>query len=150
MDWVKVIVVSAMPFFELRGGIPLAIYLGFSPITAYFLAVTGNFIPIPFLLFFLDRVRSVIERFDRVYAVYLKIVDKIEKRRRIVERYGYIGLTFFVLIPFPATGAWTGSLLAFLLGLNKLKSMIFIFLGITIAGVIVLLTSIGIKSAILL
>ena len=55
----------------------------------------------------------------------------------MIEKYEEIGLMFFVAIPLPITGAWTGSLAAYLLGLNLWKSILFIFLGVLIAGVVV-------------
>ena len=65
-------------------------------------------------------------------------------KREIVEKYGYLGLTLFVAVPLPVTGAWTGSLMAFLMHLDRKKSMIFIFIGILIAGSIVLTVTYGI------
>ena len=48
----------------------------------------------------------------------------------------------FVAIPLPVTGAWTGSLAAYLMGLSFWKSIFFIFLGVCIASIVVsLLTS---------
>jgi uncharacterized membrane protein len=48
---------------------------------------------------------------------------------------------FFVAIPLPITGAWTGSLAAYLFGLKFWKSILFIFLGVCIAAVVVTLLS---------
>ncbi len=146
MNWLEVLVVSAMPFSELRGGIPLAIYLGLPPVEAFLLAVLGNLLPIPFLLMFLDRIDRIVIRWEPLARIYLKVVERIERKRRIVERYGYLGLLMFVAIPLPMTGAWSGSLLAFLLRLNKMKSLIFISIGVLIAGILVLSASLGILS----
>lgn len=140
----KVLIVSAMPVSELRGGIPLALYLGYTPIEAYMLAFLGNFLPIPFLLVFLDKLVAVVCRINIADKFYNKIVSRVERRKRVIERYGYFGLTLFVAIPLPITGAWTGTLLAFLLRLNKVKSVLYISLGIAIAGIIVILASLGI------
>jgi len=146
LNWLEVLVVSAMPFSELRGGIPLAIYLGLPPVEAFLLAVLGNLLPIPFLLVFLDRIDRIVIRWEPLASIYIKVVERIERKRRIVERYGYLGLLMFVAIPLPMTGAWSGSLLAFLLRLNKTKSLIFISIGVLIAGILVLSASLGILS----
>ena len=50
----------------------------------------------------------------------------------------------FVGIPLPGTGAWTGSALAVLLGLDKKKSFLFIVLGVLLAAVIMSIVSYGI------
>ena len=56
----------------------------------------------------------------------------------------------FVAIPLPVTGAWTGSLVAVVMGLNVVKSFLFISLGVLIAGVVVtLLTVLGTTGIIL-
>ena len=142
MKVIEVLMVSAMPLSELRGGIPLALYLGFSPLESYILAVLGNLIPVPFILLLLDKIKNIKIKF--ISKIYLATTTRIEKRRSIIEKYGYVGLMLFVAVPLPITGAWTGSLLAFLLGLNKLKSFIAISVGVSLAGIIVTLTSVGV------
>ncbi|HIP63400.1 MAG TPA: ligand-binding protein SH3 [Archaeoglobus profundus] len=131
-----------MPLSELRGGIPLALYLGFSPLESYILGVVGNLIPIPFILLLLDKIKNIKIKF--ISKVYTAITTRIEKRRNLIEKYGYVGLMLFVAVPLPITGAWTGTLLAFLLGLNKFKSFLAISLGVSLAGIIVTLTSLGV------
>jgi uncharacterized membrane protein len=145
-----VILVSALPISELRGGIPLALYYGFHPLQAYLLCVVGNALPVPFLLLFLERIGKVAERFDLTQRIYGVFVERSKRKRDLIEKYGYAGLTIFVAIPLPITGAWTGSLLAFLLGLRVIKSFSFIFIGILIAGIIVSLASLGVLSFLLL
>ena len=146
LEVIEVLVVSAMPLSELRGGIPLALYLGFSPLESYILGVVGNLIPVPFILLLLDKIKNIKIKF--ISKAYLEITKRVEKKRDLIERYGYVGLTLFVAVPLPVTGAWTGSLLAFLLGLNKLKSFLAISVGVSIAGIIVTLTSLGVLQVI--
>jgi len=146
LEVIEVLVVSAMPLSELRGGIPLALYLGFSPLESYILGVVGNLIPVPFILLLLDKIKNIKIKF--ISKAYLEITKRVEKKRELIERYGYVGLTLFVAVPLPVTGAWTGSLLAFLLGLNKLKSFLAISVGVSLAGIIVTLTSLGVLQVI--
>ncbi|MDI9642935.1 MAG: small multi-drug export protein [Archaeoglobaceae archaeon] len=143
MNFITVLVVSAMPILELRAGIPLAIYLGFNPAEAYLISVLGNFLPVPFILFALEGLLGILKRFELIWTLYQKIRQRVEKNRNLVEKYGYLGLTFFVSVPLPVTGAWTACLLAFLLNLNKIKASISILAGICIAGVIVISPIIG-------
>lgn len=63
------------------------------------------------------------------------------RKGRLTEKYGRIGLVAFVAIPFPGSGAWTGSILAFLLGLKFKQALICIVLGVFIAGVVVTVLS---------
>ena len=66
------------------------------------------------------------------------------KKSGQIEKYGYWGLFLFVAIPLPGTGAWTGSLLSVLLGMDRKKSLFFIFLGVLTAGLIMSLVGYGV------
>ncbi len=141
------LIVSAMPVSELRGGIPLALYLGYDPLTSYLIALLGNIIPIPFILYTFHILERYIHK-TPLSKIYSKVIFRIERRKRVVEKYGYLGLALFVALPLPVTGAWTGSLLSFLLRLNKFKSFAFITLGVAISGLIVLTSCLGILKVI--
>ncbi len=143
-----IILVSALPMSELRGGIPLAIYYGFNPIYAYFICVLGNLIPVPILLLSLDYIREkILRKFRLLYNLYLKVEKHVLKKRVLIDKYGYIGLTLFVAVPLPVTGAWTGCLLASLLKMDTKKSMVHITLGVLLAGLLIVVTSVGVLSA---
>jgi uncharacterized membrane protein len=133
-----VLIISALPVFELRGAIPVAINLfHFSWYYALLLAVIGNLLPVPVILLFLNVVTRYLSRvgfFDRFLQW---LFEHTRKRGSIIERYERIGLTLFVAIPLPFTGAWTGSVAAVLLGLRFKSAMLYIFIGILIAGIIV-------------
>jgi len=133
-----VLIISALPIFELRGAIPVAINLfNFPWYYALLLAIIGNLIPVPIILLFLDAIVrflsrvSIFDRFFRWLFAYTR------RRGGIIERYERIGLALFVAIPLPVTGAWTGSLAAVLFGLKFKYATLSIFIGVLIAGVIV-------------
>jgi len=133
-----VLIISALPVFELRGALPVAINLFHFPwYYALLLAIIGNLLPVPVILLFLNGISrglSKVKFFDR----FLQWLFEHTKRRgRIIERYERIGLALFVAIPLPITGAWTGSLLAVIFGLKFKHAMLSIFVGVLIAGVIV-------------
>ncbi|MCY0868279.1 MAG: small multi-drug export protein [Desulfurococcus sp.] len=70
-----------------------------------------------------------------------------EKKALGVKKGSYIALAVFVGVPLPATGAWTGSLVAYVLGLDKKKSIIAIDAGVLMASLIVLAaTYLGIEA----
>jgi uncharacterized membrane protein len=144
-DFLQVFFTAAAPISELRGAIPLAILeLDMSWQLAFPVAFAGNLLPVPFLLLFLGPVSkflSKIELFERI----LNWIFRLSRRRGgLIERHGAIGLVLFVAIPLPVTGAWTGSIVAFLLGLSFWRAFPAIVLGVVIAGVIVTtLTVIG-------
>ena len=55
----------------------------------------------------------------------------------------------FVGIPLPGTGAWTGSLLAALLGMKFKKAFPAVLLGIALASVIMSIVSYGLLGALI-
>jgi uncharacterized membrane protein len=133
-----VLIISALPILELRGAIPVAINLFHLPwYYAFLLAVIGNLIPVPIILLFLNAIVRVLSRvgfFDRFFKWLFAYT---RRRGGIVEKYERIGLALFVAVPLPVTGAWTGSLIAVIFGLKFGHSILSIFIGILIAGVIV-------------
>lgn len=76
------------------------------------------------------------------------MVEKLEKKSMSksdqIQKYEFWGLALFVGIPLPGTGAWTGALIASLLGIKTKKASLSIFIGIIIATVIMTLISYGV------
>lgn len=140
---VSALLISMLPIFELRGGIPVAInYFRIKWWFAYMICVMGNMIPVVPILLFLGGVSRGLSRFAPFRTFFHWLFERTKKRGGIVERYRSLGLMLFVAIPLPVTGAWTGSVAAFLFGMKLASSVLFIFLGVLIAGVIVTLLSV--------
>jgi uncharacterized membrane protein len=133
-----IVIVAALPVIELRGAIPLAINVfGMPWYYAYVLAVLGNLIPVPILLLFLEALAELVSKVKAGERIVQWIFSRTRKRSSIIERYEKIGLALFVAVPLPFTGAWTGAIAAFLLGLKFRYSMVAITCGVLIAGAIV-------------
>ncbi|MBP5336226.1 MAG: small multi-drug export protein, partial [Bacteroidales bacterium] len=60
----------------------------------------------------------------------------------------YVALLLFVGIPIPGTGAWTGTLAASNLNMDFKNSVLYVLLGVLLAGSIMLLASLGVFGAI--
>ncbi len=135
--------VAMVPVVELRGAIPFGVSLGLSAQDAFFASLIGNMIPIPFIVLF---IRQIFARL-RIHRRWGPVIDRLEKRAhikgRLVEKYRMWGLLIFVAIPLPGTGAWTGALIAGVLEMRLRDSLIAIFLGVLLAGVIVLFATYG-------
>ena len=143
IDYVKYFFMSMVPIIELRGALPLAIAAeGLNPVIAYFFCVIGNCLPVPFLILF---VRPVFEWMRRASKWLGNIVDKLEAKAHgkaeKVKKYEMLGLFLFVAIPLPGTGAWTGSLIAAVLGMRVKDSVPMICLGVFAAGILMTLGS---------
>ena len=74
-------------------------------------------------------------------------MKKAEKNRGRIEKFSFWGVALFVAIPLPVTGAWTGSLVASVIGMNRWKAFFSALIGVMIAGVIMTLASYGVVKA---
>ena len=136
---------SMLPVIELRGAIPMAFALGLPWWQAYLISVLGNLLPVPFILLLINLVikwmsSSKVTFFNKIANFLLK---KVEKNRERIEKYSFWGLFLFVAIPLPMTGAWTGSLVAAVVGVKPRKAFLSALLGVLLAGVIVTLIVYG-------
>lgn len=133
-----VVIVSALPIVELRGALPIAINLfHMSWYWALSLAIIGNMLPVPFLLLFLEPLARGVSRVDSGKKLVEWVFRRTRQRGEVIERYEKIGLALFVAIPLPMTGAWTGSIAAFLFGLKFNDALLSILFGVIISGAIV-------------
>ena len=142
---VAIIVIAMLPVFELRLSIPLAIFqFHFSFIKAYILSVTGNIVIITPLLFLFKYLFGRLENIG-ITGRFLKWwFNSVHRRSKVVEKWGFWGLVFFVSIPLPGTGAWTGAVAANLFDFRIKKAFIAITIGVLIAGILVTLASMGV------
>ena len=137
--------ISILPILELRGGLIAASLLNVSPLTGYIISIIGNTLPVPFILLFINKILDCMGKSKIKWMNKLsKWLDKkARKHKDSIEKYGYLGLTLFVGVPLPGTGAWTGCLAASVLNMDKKKSFISIMLGIIMASIIMMLISYG-------
>lgn len=133
----SVAAISTLPIVELRGAIPVGIVAFDMPWwKVYLIAVVGNMIPIPFILLLLGPVSNFLMRFPIGKKFFDWLFARTRKKSAKIEKYEALGLTLFVAIPLPVTGGWTGAMAAFLMGIPFGKSMLYILMGVMIAGVI--------------
>jgi uncharacterized membrane protein len=145
------VLLTIAPVTELRIGLPLAIDFAIEsgiPISLIFiLIVLINILMIFVIFFFLDHLHEGfmnIKIYKKLFNRYLaRLQKKIDKFERKYNDSGFIALALFVAVPLPGTGAWTGCLLSWLLGLDRKKSIFAISVGVFIAGLFVLLGTLG-------
>jgi len=137
--WLATVIIGALPIFELRGAIPIALGIyEMNPIAAYLFAVLGNMIPVVPLLLYLDPVSKYLRRyviFDKFFTWLFGRTQRNHSAR--FEKYGTLALTIFVAIPLPVTGAWTGCAAAFVFGIKFRHALLAILAGVLIAGLVV-------------
>ena len=146
---ILVFIISLMPILELRGGLLAASLLDLDPVSSYIIAVIGNVIPIPFILWFMGAILKWMKKRKRLKKIANWIDKKVEKNREKIEKFGFWGLVLFVGIPLPGTGAWTGCLVASVLEMDKKKSFIAAMIGVFMASIIMMLISFGLLRGII-
>lgn len=136
-----VVALTVVPWIELRGGIPLAIALGWNPLAAGAVGILANWLIIVPGYFFLEL---FYERWLSRFAFMRRLVGRVRgKGAGLVERYELVGLAVFVAVPLPGTGAYSGTLLAWLLGLQRWRAMAAVAAGVAAAGAAVTLVASG-------
>lgn len=136
---------SLSPLGELRLSIPYGMANGGDLFIVFLVSVVGNILTIPLTFLFLTFIHQhlmKIKIYARLFNLYLERVRKqIEPK---LSSWKYFALLLFVAIPLPGTGAYTASVAAWFFEFEKKKSFIVISLGVLCAGIIVMLTSLGV------
>jgi len=137
-------VVSMVPILELRGGLLAASWMHIDMIRAIVICIIGNIIPIPFILLLITKIFNKLKQTRTFRPMVEKLENKALGKKDQIEKYEFWGLVLFVGIPLPGTGAWTGALIASLLGIRFRKAFPAIILGILLATCIMTIVSYGI------
>ena len=147
-----VFLISMVPLIELRVAVPYAVGMGLPIVPSLVVAVIGNMLPVPFIFLFARKILEWGKDKKVIGKFFTWCLEKGEKGGRKLEakagRGLYVALLLFVGIPIPGTGAWTGTLAASILNMDFKKSVLFVLLGVLLAGAIMLLASLGVFGAI--
>ena len=140
------LLLSVLPFSELRGAIPFAIASKMPAVPVLISCVALNICIIPLILSVLDVFfKHLVFRLPRIgKRIEKQMHHAAKKLRPYVKKYGVIGLALFVGIPLPFTGAYTGCLAAYLLGFDRKHAVGSIAIGVIVAGILVTLASVGV------
>jgi uncharacterized membrane protein len=137
IEWAVVAAMTLLPWVELRGAIPFGIAVGLPPLWTWLLAVSSNCLVILPTFVILDLL--YVRWLGRIAWVQ-KVVDRIRRKGEgYIARYELLGLALFVAIPLPGTGAYAGTILAWLLGLPRGRAALMIACGVAVAGTLVTL-----------
>ncbi len=151
-NYLWIFFISMLPLVELRGAIPVSQALEMPVIPSYIVSILGNMLPVPFIYFFARKFlewgqnKKIIGSICHFFLTKGKAAgQKLETK---AGRGFFIALLLFVAIPVPGTGAWTGTLAASLLNLKFKDTVIAIMLGVLLAGIIMMLASLGLFTTI--
>lgn len=140
--------IAMLPSLELSIAIPAGITWGLPWWETYILALAGNVLPMIAIPLLIEPVSQFMRKrwkiWDRFFTwlferTRVKFYDKHHK-------WGDFALFMLVAIPLPIpfSGVWSGSLAAWLFGIPLKRSFPIIFVGISFAGVVATLVSLGV------
>tara|TARA_Y100000815_G_C12926260_1_gene343634 strand:+ start:75 stop:530 length:456 start_codon:yes stop_codon:yes gene_type:complete len=129
---------SLSPFGEAKVGIPYGLLNDLNPYLVLVGAIAANILVFPMMLFFLDKINTSFIRWRWYKKSALWVAKRAKKGSGDkLEKYGYIGLALFVMIPLPGTGVYAGSIATYLFKMERHKAFWANAIGITISSIIV-------------
>lgn len=157
-DYLTLFLISIIPIIELRGAIILMGGMtGISKIAGMFVCLAGSSVVIFPLLLCLRPILNKLKQtklfgkiakfFEEVFSSKASGVNEKAEKRKISAKASpdtkkFLGLTLFVGVPLPFTGAWTGSGVGAFMNIKIWKAALAIFIGnLFAASVLTLLTA---------
>ena len=130
--------ISISPFGEGRAGIPYAILQDVPFFWAFTVGLLGNLLVFPLLMWLIDTFSAKFWP-SRTYRKGVINLSRRAKKRvgPNVDKYGFWALMIFVMIPLPGTGAYIGTIAAYVLKINRHKAFWSISIGVLIACIVV-------------
>eukprot|EP00897_Mesotaenium_endlicherianum_P006040 jgi/Mesen1/5464/ME000273S04695 len=149
-DEAIIFLMAMLPVIELRGSVPVGYWMGLEPVRLSALAILGNMVPVPFILLFLGPIsNSLMARSQTAEKAFNYLFEHTRKKAGPIEEFRWLGLMLFVAVPLPGTGAWSGAIAAYILGLPFWDAFWANFFGVVVAGLIMnMLCMLGLKYAV--
>lgn len=134
---------SISPFGEAKVGIPYGIMNGVNIYIVFVVCFLANILVFPIMMLFLEK----INRYLLKWYYYKKAALWVARRAMTgsgnkIQKYGFWGLIFFVMIPLPGTGVYAGSIATYLFKIEKQKAFYANVIGIFFSSVIVWVTTV--------
>jgi uncharacterized membrane protein len=129
---------SLSPLGEAKVGIPFGLLKDLNPYLVLILAIAANITVFPMMMFFLKSLNGWLLR----WSWYKKSAFWVAKRAirgsaDKLNKYGYVGLALFVMVPLPGTGVYVGSIVAYIFKMDTKKAFAANAIGITVSSLIV-------------
>ena len=140
---IRTLGLSIVPISEIRGAMINCILVdnmsGFGLFWMYIISVIGNFLPVPFIILLFRPLLKFFKKFRLFRGLCEWLEKRTHKKASKMSELGVLALYFFVAVPLPTTGAWTGSMIAGLFDMRFRRALPAILLGIMTSGVIMIL-----------
>ena len=147
-EFLEILIISMLPITELRFSIPYFI-LKESVIwqKVFIVSIIGNILIGLLVLYVIAPIMFILKKNPYFHKIINYILNRTRSKSLIINNYKLIGLIFFVGIPLPLTGVWTGALASYLFSMSRRRAMIGIILGVLLSSFIVLFITLAGKKA---
>ncbi len=134
---------SLSPLGEAKVGIPYGLVHDLNIYLVFVIGFASNVLVFPLMMFFLERINVSLLR----WKLYKKAAIWVARRAKTgsgnkIQKYGFWGLIFFVMIPLPGTGVYAGSIATYIFKIEKQKAFWANTIGIFFSSVIVWTTTV--------
>lgn len=138
----KILILFLLTFFpalELRASIPYGLLFSNIPwFWVFLICVVFNIILGILVFILLDLIFNLIRKIKLIDKFFEKYIDKIDKKiKKYAELYENLALMIFIAIPLPGSGVYSGAIAAKILNFDFKKYVLFMSLGVLIAGIVV-------------
>ncbi|MCS7109178.1 MAG: small multi-drug export protein [Candidatus Micrarchaeota archaeon] len=125
------LILGALPVSEVRGAAIYAFSIGKPDLILF--AILSNILVCPLILIFwkILRIRKLGE-----IIIGKSLKEKLHRFSKQYESQGMLAIIIFVGIPFPATGVYTATFLAELLGISRWKILLSSVIGVLLSALI--------------
>jgi len=138
IDILITFLISFSPFGEARAGIPYGDLNGLPILLVLVIGLSANLLVFPIFYKVIELANKHLWK-NKTYkksAIYLSARART-KTKNVIQKYGVWGLMIFVMIPLPVTGAYIGTIAAYIFGISYQKSLLAISIGITLSSIMV-------------
>ncbi len=142
-----VFIISALPIFEIRGGVVAGLVYYNLPIERVMVfGFLGNIASVTPILLFLEPLSKWLRQNRLADRLLHWLFARAQKKAEQINRWGPLGLMLFTAIPLPVSGAWTATFASILLGVKRWRALLAIYAGVILAGLFVSLLTLGISA----
>lgn len=140
---------SLSPIGEARVGIPYAVANDIPILWAFLIGWLANLLVFPLFYNLINFINKLFWQSRGYRKRAVNMTRKAKKgTQKYVEKYGFFGLMVFVMIPLPFTGAYMGTISAYVFRIDKTKAFCAVSLGVTISCIIVTVLSFAVDKAV--
>src|SRR5690606_3253390 len=129
---------SISPLGEARVGIPYGILNDIHIVWVFVIGLIGNLLVFPVFMWLINTFDKKLWPF-RAYKKSVLFLSKRAKKGIKKERnkqFGFLALMLFVMVPFPGTGAYMGTIAALVGKMERKRAFLAVSLGVLISCII--------------